>query len=84
MSEQYKKLIKDIQTYPNMNEHIKKILSFSLGNFEAYTLARIIELEEQVENYKRIANECLERLNTPGIDSKGFIYNKLLEVVNDE
>jgi len=50
----------DIKTYPEMNEGIKYLLSYSEKDADQYALARIVELEKENELLKSALNEKRE------------------------
>ena len=62
--------MEEIKTYPEMNRSIKKLLKLEGGNVSLYALARIEELENEVEKLKQvnlIASNTIIKLTKPEV-----------------
>jgi hypothetical protein len=64
--------MEEIKTYPEMNRSIKKLLKLEGSNVSLYALARIEELENEVEKLKQvnlIASNTIIKLTKPEVNN---------------
>ena len=45
---------------------------------------RVQELEKQNKRYRKAIKECIERMNNGGAGTRGFVYEKLTELLEGE